>query len=361
MIPYYVLIGAPLLFSFFHALYNGRNDRFPTTPSKNYTIVVFFVLYFLLLALRHEDIGVDLDGYVYSFTRFQNYSWNEAIISSRWETGFVLLTKFIGTFVASPQIYVAIIAALCVFPVARLYYRESEDDITVMALFVVFPVFIMNFSGLRQAVAIAFTPAVYYAAKNRRLLRAILLSLCAALFHTSALALLLIYPVYHMKLRARHLIWVAPAFVLFYFLRTTLYSVLLPLLGDDYATRYTTLTETGATTMLLLFIAFALYAFYAPNENLVDEDTRGLRNLLVLVTFIQTFATVSLFAMRLNYYFLILIPLLIPKISHRITRIDAHYVQLIRIGMAAFFLLYHLIKIHMYDSLSIYPYAFFWQ
>ncbi len=361
MIPYYVLIGAPLLFSFFHALRIDRNDPLSTAPPKNYTIAFFFVLYFLLLALRHESIGVDLDGYIRAFTRFRGYSWGEAITSSRWEVGFVIFTKFIGVFTASPQIYVAIIAALCVFPVARLYYRESQDDITVMALFAVFPVFVMNFSGLRQAVAIAFTPAVYYAARNRRLVRAILLSLCATLFHASALALLLIYPVYHMKLRARHLIWVVPAFALFYVFRASLYFLLLPLLGSDYATRYTALADTGATTMLLLFVLFALYAFYAPNENLVDEDTRGLRNLLVLVTFIQTFASVSHVAMRLNYYLLILIPLLIPKVSHRITRVDVRYVQLIRIGMTAFFLLYYLIKIHMYDSLSIYPYAFFWQ
>ena len=358
MIPYYILLGVPIVFTFSRSL---RTNRLQTAPQKNYTIVTFFVLYFLLLALRRQDIGVDLSGYLPAFTRFRECSWREVATSSRWETGFVLLTKFIGTFFASPQIYMAIIAALCVFPVARLYYRESEDDITVMALFTVFPVFMMNFSGLRQAVAIAFTPAVYYAARNRRLVRAILLSLCAALFHASALALLLIYPVYHMKLRARHLIWVAPAFALFYVFRASLYFILLPLLGSDYTTRYDRLTETGATTMLLLFILFALYAFYAPNENLVDEDTSGLRNLLVLVTFIQAFASVSPVAMRLNYYFLVLIPLLIPKVSHRITRMDVRYVQLIRIGIVAFFLLYYLIKIHIYDHLGVFPYAFFWQ
>jgi len=154
---------------------------------------------------------------------------------------------------------------------------------------------------------------------------------------------------------------VAPAFVLFYLLRATLYFFFLPVFGSDYATRYTTLTETGATTMLLLFIAFALYAFYAPNEDLVDADTRGLRNLLVLVIFIQTFASISLLAMRLNYYFLVLIPLLIPKVSHRITRMDFRYVQLIRIGIAAFFILYYFIKIHTQDSFGTFPYAFFWQ
>lgn len=361
MIPYYVLVGAPLLFSLFHALRNDRNGRLSTAPQKNYTIVVFFVLYFLLLALRHESIGVDLGGYIRSFTRLRNYSWGEAIQTSRWETGFVILTKFIGTFIASPQVYVAIIAALCVLPVAKLYYRESEDDITVMALFAIFPVFMMNFSGLRQAVAIAFTPAVYYAARERRLIRAILLSLCASLLHTSALVLLLIYPLYRMRLRPRHLWWILPSVAVFYVFSNPLYFLLSPLLGSEYASQYTALGSTGAVTMLILFLLFTLYAFLLPNEEQMDEDTMGLRNLLVIILLIQVFASISTLAMRLNYYFLILLPLLIPKVSHRITRMDVRYVQLIRIGIAAFFLLYYFFKIHTQDSLNIYPYAFFWQ
>ena len=362
MIPYYVLIGAPLLFSLVHALSSDRPLGAPTIfQKKNYTILVFFGLYFLMLALRRSSVGVDLSEYIKSFHLFREYTWERTLQASRWESGFSFFTKFIGMFTDSAQVYVAIVAAVCLFPVARLYYRESEDDITVMALFCIFPVFMMNFSGLRQAIAIAFTPAVYYATRNRRLVSAILLSLLATLFHTSALVLLLIYPIYHIKLRARHMTFVFPAFILFYLFRSSLYYILIPLFGSDYASRYTTLTQTGATTMLMLFIVFALSAFYAPNDELVDSDTRGLRSILVLVVFIQVFASVSVLAMRLNYYFLILVPLLIPKVSHRITRIDARYMQLIRIAIAGFFLLYYFVKIHTQDSLDIFPYAFFWQ
>lgn len=362
MIPYYVLVGAPLLFSLCHALRDDRPGRLPRQlPKKNYTILLFFVLYFLLLALRREDIGTDFASYIRSFTRFRDYTWGEAFTTSRWEAGFVVLAKLIGIFTASPQVYAAIIAALCVFPVARLYYHESEDDVTVMALFTIFPVFLMNFSGLRQAIAIAFAPAVYYAARERKLVRAILLSLAATLFHTSGVTLLLLYPVYHMKLRAGHLLWIAPVFAFSYVFKSSLYFLLLPLFGSNYASRYAELSQTGATTMLILFALFTLYAFWGPNDEQLDEDTRGLRNLMVLVLFIQVFASISTLAMRLNYYFLVFIPLLIPRISHRITRMDVRYVQLIRIGIAAFFVMYYYIKIHTQDGLNIHPYAFFWQ
>ncbi len=361
MIPYYILISAPLLFALRHALSLSPSDRLRSAPAKNYTIVFFFVLYFLLLALRRSDIGIDLAGYIRSFRRISGYTWGGIFTNSRWEVGFVTFTKIISFFTASPQIYIAIIAGLCVFPLARLYYRESEDDITAMALFMVFPVFIMNFSGLRQALSISFAPAVYYAARNRKLWRAILLSLLAVSFHTSGIALLLLYPVCRIKLQSQHLFVILPLVAALYVFSIPVYYFLLPLLGEDYASRYTEVTQTNSTAILFMLLLFTLYAYLMPDDSKIDETTDSLRNILVLALFIQVFASISHTAMRINYFFIIFVPLLIPRITARITRIDRRYVQLIQIGMASFFLLYHFIKIHRVDSLHIYPYAFFWQ
>ena len=72
-------------------------------------------------------------------------------------------------------------------------------------------------------------------------------------------------------------------------------------------------------------------------------------------------APISTVTMRMNYYYLPFVALLVPKISHRITRIDKRYVWLIEFGMTAFFMLYFFIKMHRVDTLNIYPYRFFWQ
>ncbi len=362
MIPYYVLIGAPLLFSLFHALSLDHPLHAPHhIQKKNYTILLFFIIYFLLLALRRSDIGVDLGGYIRNFRLFRTYTWNEMFQSVRWEKGFSAFTKLIGMFTASPQIYVAIVAAVSVVPVARLYFRESEDDITVMALFMIFPVFIMNFSGLRQAMAIAFAPAVYNAACNRKLLRAILLALIATTFHTSGIVLLLLYPVCRIKLQSHHLFIILPLVAFLYVFSIPVYYLLLPLLGEDYASRYTALTQTNSTAILFMLLLFTLYAFLLPDTEKMDDTTEILRNILVLALFIQVFASISPTAMRINYYFVVFVPLLVTKITARITRVNPQYMQLIQLGMAAFFLFYHITKIHRVDSLNIYPYAFFWQ
>ncbi len=359
MIPYYVLMGAPLLFALFHSFSQDRPLH--PLPKKNYTVLLFFVIYFVLLALRREDIGVDTASYVRVFERIDDYSWERATLSTRWEIGFVVFTKTLGLFISSPQIYLAVIAAICVFPLGYLYYHESEDDITAIALFLIFPVFIMLFSGLRQSVAIAFAPAVYYAARKRHLWRALLLAGIATLFHNSALVLFILYPLYHMKLRPKHLYWLIPGYLFTFFNSARLYFLITPLFGADYAARYNEITQTGGTTMIILFSLFVIYAFLAPDESKMDADCLGLRNILVLVLFIQMFSPISPLTMRMNYYFLPFVPLLIPKITHRITRINQRYVQLIKIGLALFFLVYHLLKIRSVDSLNIYPYTFFWQ
>lgn len=359
MIPYYVLIGTPLLFALFHSLSTGRPLH--PVPQKNYTSVLFFFLYFLLLALRRSDIGVDTVGYLRGFTRFGDIPLAQAFSSSRWEPGFVAFTKILTYVVPNEQLFLALVAALSVFPIAYLFYHESEDDITGIALYLIFPNFMMLFSGMRQSLAMAFAPLIFYAVRRRRLWLSLLLAAIATTFHNSALILFVMYPLYHIRLRPKHLFWLIPGYIFTFFNSARLYRFLLPLFGQDYAARYDELTQTGATTMIILFSLFIAYAFMAPDETLMDKDSLGLRNILVLVLFVQMFATVSPLTMRMNYYFLPFVALLIPKISHRITCVDRRYVQLIQIGIVAFFLIYQLIKIHTTDRLNIYPYKFFWQ
>lgn len=51
-----------------------------------------------------------------------------------------------------------------------------------------------------------------------------------------------------------------------------------------------------------------------PQESKMDKDIIGLRNILFLSAFLQCFTLVNYWAMRMNYYFLIFLPILISKI-----------------------------------------------
>ena len=65
------------------------------------------------------------------------------------------------------------------------------------------------------------------------------------------------------------------------------------------------ITQTGAFTMLMLFVMFAVFAFLVPDDATLDAETIGLRNFLLLSIVLQMFAPLHTLAMRMNYYYII--------------------------------------------------------
>ena len=113
---------------------------------------------------------------------------------------------------------------------------------------------------------------------------------------------------------------------------------------------------------MFLFVILAVFSFVIPDESRLDRETIGLRNFLLLSVILQMFVPLHSLAMRMNYYYIIFIPLLIPKIiSHRSER----WSQVAVIGrhlMVVFFLVYFFINAGSGSgSLNVFPYHFFWE
>ena len=68
MVPYYFLIGIPLVLSLFK--YNDDKKIF----NKRFPIFVFFLMFITLLSLRSERCGTDLLNYSNKFDNLQNIS-----------------------------------------------------------------------------------------------------------------------------------------------------------------------------------------------------------------------------------------------------------------------------------------------
>ena len=142
--------------------------------------------------------------------------------------------------------------------------------------------------------------------------------------------------------------------------RNNIYLLALSFIGGKYEERYSDIDSTGAYAMLIMFIFFVLYSFFVPAREQMDSTTTALRNIMVITLFFQIFVTINPIVMRINYYWLIFVPLLIPRITNRWTKIDFKYKKIIDIGLYLFFTFYYLDKAHSVDSLNIYPYVFCW-
>lgn len=360
MIPYYVLVASPfvavLLQNLFKNKYNIKSDK------NNVAIPVFFTIYFLLVALRNLNVGSDTYNYAHWFSVVGEMSWIQVFKNFfNSDIGYYVLNKLVSVVTDEVQILFMIVAFISIYPLGKLYYKESQNSLLSIALFLIFPVFIMNFTGLRQGIAIGLGVYAYYAAKEKNLKKFIFTVISASLFHNSALILFLLYPFYNMKFSKKHILLLAPIITFVYLFNERIYLVLLPIFGERYEERYGEIGETGAYSILILFILFTIYAFVVPNESLMDETTKGLRNIMILSLTLQMFVPVNTIAMRMNYYFIIFVPLLIPRITSRWIKARKEYRWLINIAMCVYFIAHYLDKAHSVDSLNIYPYMFFWE
>ena len=214
------------------------------------------------------------------------------------------------------------------------------------------------FSGIRQAIAMSMGVPAWYFARNRKRLCFIAIVLLAMQIHCSSFMLVIIYPLYHAKITKKWLWFVIPCMVAVFVFRTPIFNVLITLLWEEYD-----ITDaTGAVSILILLILFGIYSYLLPEERALEQDVLALRNILLLSIVIQIFAMLHPLSMRMNYYFLIFVPILIPKIANRSKKQYAQIARLSVVIMTVYFIYYYFSAVITdKDSLNLYPYVPFWK
>ena len=357
MLPYYIMVGVPILF---YLLYGGTNQYFNNEKKQRATLWIFFVIVFLLLALRHKTIGVDLSSYLPRFESVKKLSFSQIFKEFDDEYGYWIFNKIISLLTGDKQWFLTIVAAVTLVPLAKLYIKESEQALLTISIFLIMPNFGMMFSGLRQTLAIAIVAISFKYVKEKKLIKFILLVALAMTFHTSAFIAFLIYPFYHMNITKGKLFAFIPAIILVLIFNKPIFEFLLEFLGE-YGERYE-YEETGAYTMIILFILFVVFSYFSPDESKMDKEAIGLRNIGVFSLMLQIFALANPLAMRMNYYYIIFFPLLIPKVINRAHDRNKPIYRFVGLIMAIFFFIYYMYTANQASGyMQIYPYKAFWE
>lgn len=368
MLPYFMMVGVPLYLSLFLYVYRHQlqnvsllEDEYLQKRTYRRVIDAFFIIWIFLLVFRADTVGIDLQTYKLHFSVFSNLSWRETfrtIWSANLEPAYYFIIKIVSLFTDNFQWVIAISALISVVPIWRLYRKDGQNGLVVMLLFLTIAPFPMYFSGLRQAMAMAFVVPCYRYCKEKKLWKFLLTVFLAFFFHKSALIMVLIYPIYHLRLKKQiHILYLLPMMALIYIYNAPIFTFLSYIFYSGFM-EGVVLKETGAYEILLLLGLLLIYCFLLVDQDKVDDEIIGLRNILVLCVFLQTFTGINSLVMRLNYYFLLFVPLLIDKIMRYS---DEKYNVLIKVSkvlMIAFFAVYYFY--HAYtgiDTLQVYPYA----
>lgn len=356
MWPYVLLVAIPLFIQNKEVCWTIDKKQYST---KKLSMKLFWVLLLLLLVFRHDSVGRDLSTYKTIFQYIAHSDWHTAVWRSS-EIGNNFLNKLISVFTADFRWIIVISALLECFFISKAYIHYSDDTALTVSLFIIMSNFTLLFSGLRQAIAISFGFWAFEQVRKKKFVRFLAIVIVAMLFHTSAFMLLFMYPLYHVRFRKKSLFWVVPSLMLVFTFNEQIFGFLTRIL--ELFTKYDgTIEYTGSYTMLILFIIFAIFACVIPDESLMDADTVGMRNFLFFSVGLQMFAPLHTVAMRMNYYYMAFIPLLIPRVIQYSDLRWKQVADVARYIMIAFFIIYFFVTVANADALNIFPYYFFWE
>uniref|UniRef100_UPI0025DFEFFA EpsG family protein n=1 Tax=uncultured Fibrobacter sp. TaxID=261512 RepID=UPI0025DFEFFA len=341
MLPYYLLILFPFYIECIRVSLHSGYNNVVKTKNSNISIVVFFVFWGVMLACRSISCGIDLHNYKNFFYHIMDLQLSEVLVYYPTEQLYFVLNWIVANIYPDFRFFLVITSFLCVGVTGWFYQRESEFALLTILLFVTNVCFVMFYSGLRQSLAMLFVVPAYYMTKQKRLVSFLLIVILAKFFHNSAIIMLLLYPVFHMPLRSKHFNLVVSVIVLFFVFRAQLFSAIIPFFNEKYARHV--VSETGAYAVWIMFLLYLLYSFLVLDDSKMNKESLGLRNILFLMTLIQCFASVHSLAMRMNYYFIMLFPIIIPKLIGYPKSNNENLVQESKWGMVLFFICYFFI------------------
>lgn len=362
MFPYYLLIIFPFFIEAVDVILHPAQDNAVVSHKKNISIVVFFVIWLLMLSLRSIECGSDLINYEFFFYKIQNMDFNDVVNFFAVEPFYFIFNWIIAQIYPDFRLVIVLTAFFCVGSVGWFYWKESESAPLTILLFATNACFAMFYSGMRQSLAMLFVVPAYYLTKQKKIIPFVMIVVLASYFHSSALVMLFLYPIFHIPLKSKHFFFVLSLVTVYFFFSSQIFTNILPFLGEKYIDRYGEISETNAFSVFALFLVLFIFSFSVVDERKMSFDIMGLRNVLVLSTLIQCFASVSPIAMRMNYYYILLIPIFISKIINKPKKGYENVAQFFKWSLVIFLTFMFFYKGHMANNiLNIFPYIPYWE
>lgn len=322
---------------------------------------ISFTLVFLVLALRHQSMGIDLGyysryhtGYLDSFDVLGSLSWSQVLETKNYlnyEYGYILLNKLIGGIWRDRQFFLASCALLSVWPVAKTAGQKSVSPVLSCVIYLALPVFEILFSGLRQGIAVGICFWTLRYIQKKKPFHFLLAVLLACTLHKATFVFLLAYPIYHLRVSKPFRFMSVLLIPLIFLFRVQLFGILSLLFKQNAV-----MDHNGAVNLLILFVGiYAVCSVFVREE---DAENNGYLNLFFVCCVTQVFSNIYSTALRVGYYFIPFVILLIPGI---IAEMEPRLRVIARLAVIVFFVAFGLNMLYNSTWAMAYPYYWFWQ
>lgn len=159
------------------------------------TLTYFTGCAFLILMFVVQDLesGIDLHNYYYFYKEIIPLDLMGMLQYKTWEFGFVVLNKMAYLLDMGPRMLYVILSLVMLIPLFVWIYRESEDPMLALFVFVAMGFYKMSIGVLRQWCAIAVLMHSCRFIKEKKLIPFLLMVGLAMLFHRTAGAFVVVY------------------------------------------------------------------------------------------------------------------------------------------------------------------------
>lgn len=317
-------------------------------------LILSMLQLFFMLALRKENVGIDLQNYIPFLNRVINFT-NAELFTIGFESGYNIYCKFIMQIFNNEQIFLAITAGISLIGVYFFIKNNSNNYFLSMIIYITFQFYIFLFSGLRQSIALSIILLSIKYIKTRKIYKFIVMILLASLFHKSAFIFLPAYFIAYKKITVNYLITIVGAGGIIFILRNKIMTIITRFLYTNYEALQNQGEGFGYLILLILILLLALYFIKAILKQ--NKDNIIWYNLLIVAIIIQLLASMEGNVARLTMYYSISIVVMIPNVLEIIKPKELSYVGKIILGVCLCIFFYKT----MQNPILYMPYLFFWQ
>lgn len=308
---------------------NGRR-------SKGF-VVASVILITFVMGMRNMAAGMDTKIYSAAFEAAAEYDslWEYLDRSDVFENGilmsecgfniFVWLLSRVFSYHRYFLLAVSLVVASCV---GRFAWKNSQDSLTSLLVFVCLGMLQFCMSGIRQSMAMAICLLAYEHVKNRKPVRFALTVLLAMLFHKSAIVFFVVYFVYYLKFNWRYIIVAVGGLALFVAFADEIATLYNDMMLEDYDA--TDSFESGGFFVILIY-ALCIVAALVFNRKMREDKQQAMPFYLSLVglsVYILRFFSAQIFE-RVSYYFVFFLMILLPETLSQLKPRDRRLISIL--------------------------------
>lgn len=308
----------------------------------------------LVMGLRHYSLGsTDTLNYYDTMRRaLASATWASFYDADSYEIGSQFLIFVLSRIFKDPQWLLVITSIIYIISIFYFVEHNSEDIPLSITLYVTLGLMTFHLQGMRQSIAMSICLFAYEQAKNKHLVRFLLLVALATAFHQTAIVFLPVYILCRMKFSKKS-IFIMCAIAVIAVINA---DKIIQIANAIFHRSYTTSVDQGGFVAVLIY-AIILILTLVFDDSLKNGNEQTPLLFILILGFIcyimRYFGTLA--AERISFYFAFSQLALLPNSKFVVLKKEQTVMRLLIILLSVALMAYRL------HGSEFVPYLFYWQ